>query len=292
MAVGDADGLFALMRGEDVVRRLPLSHEARTEISGILNRAANALSSPELEQIAFDGRCRPDDDEVLTIRNFELPELIRTALGDPLSCEALKLSNHERAPAVRALFTGSPDASRVVFQAFRPNQFLTRSGLSLLFRNDMYSTLETPGLNVRNDVDLVFQNDQVFFRSFQTARSVLDLNNYFREATDDELHAFAATVRFDNPASFERNADTQVRRRVALIRYNGILEAFTPSAIHQAAVDHGIPLRIAHDGENEVLVFPDNKKQLKEVLKFLDEDYYRGPVTGKAYVSNSKSSRS
>jgi hypothetical protein len=35
-------------------------------------------------------------------------------------------------------------------------------------------------------------------------------------------------------------------------------------------------------------VFREEKRALKELLRFLDEDYYKTPITGTPFISNSK----
>lgn len=292
MAIGEPGGLFALLRdGEDSVQRVPLDEDARSQATSILKVAANELLSPNLERIVFDGRCRPDTDEILVAPDFSLPASVVAALAEPLACEPVLLARGEPLPRIRAFFTGGRDGNWVAFQAFRPNQFLVRKGLSLLFRQGIFSALETPGINIRDDVDLCFEDGQLVFRSFQVARSILDLSGYFQEATEQELTAFAESVRFNDRQRFLRNADSHIRRRVALIRYNGILERYAAPAIVESARSHNIPLGLREVDGAEMLLLPDDKRELKAALKFLDEDYYKGPITGKPYVSNSKSLR-
>jgi len=40
--------------------------------------------------------------------------------------------------------------------------------------------------------------------------------------------------------------------------------------------------------ENKKLIIPTDKKKLKEILGFLDEEVYKGAFTEETYITNSK----
>jgi hypothetical protein len=87
---------------------------------------------------------------------------------------------------------------------------------------------------------------------------------------------------------FNQSADTWVRKKVALILANGILKNIPLKTIAAAAKRQDIPLVAKKINGELVLVLPEDKKELKAVLQFLDEDDYNGPLTGTRYISNSK----
>ena len=49
-----------------------------------------------------------------------------------------------------------------------------------------------------------------------------------------------------------------------------------------------IPVVYQNVDGREVLVLPNGKKDLKTLLRFLDEDYYKSPLSKTNYLSNSK----
>lgn len=281
---------FALLRDEkEPVRRIKLTQEVQQSLTSLFAVAGQTLVDPTLEQIPFEGAYRPDEGEVLFIPDFKLPEQVTSALLEPTACEDLKLTNAVL-PNIRAVFTGSPDGKSATFQAFKRTQFLSTKGISIILSGDTFRRLDTPGLNIGERVDALFDSERLYFRSYLDARRALDLAEYYREATDKDIATFAAlpSVRFADATSLQKNADSWVRRRIAIIQDKGVLEKVAPASIHAAAIAYNVPLNLISDGGNEALLLPDDKKGLKAALKFLDEDYYTGPVSGQQYVSNSK----
>ena len=49
--------------------------------------------------------------------------------------------------------------------------------------------------------------------------------------------------------------------------------------------EHHIHIAVNDDGK---LVIPEDKKQLKELIRFLDEDYVTAPLTKRKCLTNSK----
>jgi hypothetical protein len=49
--------------------------------------------------------------------------------------------------------------------------------------------------------------------------------------------------------------------------------------------EHHINITVNDDGK---LVIPEDKKQLKELIRFLDEDYVTAPLTKRKCLTNSK----
>ena len=286
-----ADNFFALTRDlHNPVRRIKLSRDVQDSLTEAFSLAAARLVNPAVDQIPFDGSYKPDDDEVSFNEPFVMPEVILSAIREPATVEDLRLGLD--APDIRAIFSGNSDdaQSQVLFQQFQRTQFLTPKGISIILSGDTFKRLTDPGLNIGDEVHLIFRNKRLLFRSFFFARRILTLSDYYREATDKDLESFLAipSIVFDDPASLQRNADTWVRRRVALIQDSGILRDHAPSAIRAAASAYNVWFETRNEGGQEVLVLPSDKKALKDALRFLDENYYQGPLSGKRYVTNSR----
>jgi Domain of unknown function (DUF4868) len=98
---------------------------------------------------------------------------------------------------------------------------------------------------------------------------------------------------FEDATSFKKNADSIIRRKVALLQKNKVLENLSVTDIQAVAsnfneslpADLHITISINADGK---LVIPQDKKQLKELIRFLDEDYVTTPLTKRKCLTNSK----
>jgi hypothetical protein len=135
----------------------------------------------------------------------------------------------------------------------------------------------------------MLEGGKLYFHSFSMARRVLELGDYFREATNDDLEQFTTQpcAAFEDREAFVAKADMWIRRKVALISADGILE-MEPRVIRRAAKKLNVTVQLTKKDGQDAIVFPAAKKELKELLRFLDEDLYKGPITDRMLVSNSK----
>jgi hypothetical protein len=79
-----------------------------------------------------------------------------------------------------------------------------------------------------------------------------------------------------------------VRRKIALVQQSGILQNVPLHEMKAVAIDFGIPFTTVDEDGTEVICVPDNKSDLKKLLRFLDEDYYKSPLSKTHFVTNSK----
>jgi hypothetical protein len=205
-------------------------------------------------------------------------------------------SNSQLTHRIKALFTGvwSNTNKSVNFQVFDSGKLLSK-GFTLIGSGDTYKKLEEPGLVLQEKLAARYVNGTLYFSSYHNAKRFLDLSAYFREATDTDLSAFVATelFAFEDESSFKDNADSIIRKKVALLQKNEVLKDLSVADIQGIAnnfnqdlpEEHHINILISPDGK---LVVPKDKKQLKELIRFLDEDYVTAPLTKRKCLTNSK----
>ena len=76
-----------------------MNREVSTEIKNIFVKAAIDFKQAKIEEIEFDGNYRVDPDEILFV-NFTLPDLLTTAISNPIGIQVLDLKKDE----IQALF--------------------------------------------------------------------------------------------------------------------------------------------------------------------------------------------
>ena len=94
-------------------------------------------------------------------------------------------------------------------------------------------------------------------------------------------------------AAFKTNADSIIRKKIALLQKNKVLKDISVADIQMVVnnfnqelpEEHHISITVNDDGK---LVIPEDKKQLKELIRFLDEDYVTTPLTKRKCLTNSK----
>lgn len=79
-------------------------------------------------------------------------------------------------------------------------------------------------------------------------------------------------------------ANTWIRRKIAMINDSDVLINYKALEIKNLAKDAGITIVV----ENEKVVIPNDKEQIKVILGFLDEEAYKGPFSQNTFLANSK----
>ncbi len=294
MPNNNPSNLFALV-DDDVasIRRIPLTAALNIDLAQLFAEQKTALLG-DRQAIAFTGSYNVDEGEIFSITDYPLPPTIAQAIGNPLTCRVLDLNTETH--RIKALFSGTWTAANktVNFQVFDTGKLLKR-GFTLIGSGNIYKKLEEPGLMLQDKLTAHFHNGTLYFSSYHNTKRFLDLADYYREATDTDLDDFAATdlFTFENEASFKEQADSIIRKKIALLQENEVLKDLTVADIQTVAKnfnaelpeEHRITIMVNDDGK---LVIPEDKKQLKELIRFLDEDYVTAPLTKRKCLTNSK----
>jgi hypothetical protein len=286
--------LLALVADERTpVRRIPLTAELGSELAQLFKDQQSTLLG-EKQAIEFTGSYNVDQGEIFTIANYPLLPAIGQAISNPLTCQMLNLNDETH--RITALFSGRwTNANKLVnFQVFDSGKLLSR-GFTLIGSGNTYKKLKEPGLILQDKLTAHFNNGTLCFSSYHNTKRFLDLGDYYREATDADLDAFAAAelFAFENQASFKSHADSIIRKKIALLQKNKVLENLSVTDIQTVVTnfnkelpkEHHITIKISEAGK---LVIPKDKKELKELIRFLDEDYVTAPLTKRKCLTNSK----
>jgi hypothetical protein len=270
---------------------LRLAQDVQKELTELFASQRAAFREPEGELVEYDGRYAPDAGEMLFVQPFALPDVIKAALTNPIGQDPLPF-DEEALVRIRAIFTGvwSDTEKWAALQAFDRRRLISTRGFSLIHAAGTFVRLHEPGITIDTKLTAVVEDDRLIFRSFDAARRLFDLTEYFREATADDLQKLAAhpRIHIDDPAAFYEAADTWTRKKVALVAGSNVLNKCTPRQVALTAKKYGVTLPIRRIGGKDKVVFPAAKKEIKEVLRFLDEDYFTSVLTSTRFVTNSK----
>lgn len=292
------NNLFALTDIPNTpVRRIPLTDQLSTELTTLFSDQEDEFLNGH-EEVDFTGSYNVDQGEIFAIDEYPLPEAVPTALSNPLTCNMLNLK--QESCRIRALFSGvwTEEERKVSFQLFDTGKLLSNRFVLFgapIHANDTYKKLEDPGLVLQQRLTAQFKDGKLYFKSYHNTRRFLDLNNYYREATDVDLEAFTDVdlFVFEDEAAFKEGADSIIRKKVALLQQNNVLEDLSVPDIQNVATDFNtdlpddrqISINIDEDGK---LIIPSDKKELKKLIRFLDEDYVTAPLTQRKCLTNSK----
>lgn len=282
--------LFALTDiPEFRVLRLPLTQDLQQEVVTLFRAQERAFMSDIDQEVTFDGRCRPEPGELLVIRDFVDVDGLQEAIRSPLEADQFNPQTHDLA-RIKALFSGydrDGDVT-VLVQLFEPRRVIARKGLAIFFTSaGTFTKGSDAGLTLDHRLLAVLKGVELRFQSFHYLRRVFEMEDYFEAATDQDVLSFARhpKIAVANDNEFLAIANRVVRSKITLIQQSGILDNHTCAEI--AAAAEGFNINIQVDG-NQCIVLPNDRRELRRILRFLDEDYYESPVSQTKFISNSK----
>lgn len=280
---------FALLRlgpGAPEVRHLQLDRAIQEELSASFRVAAQKLRG-DLDLVPFgDQVFKPDETEAWVVEPFQLPEHVAVALDNPLGCPSL--AGNVTEAEVKGIVGQFEDFT--AFQALDRRRVLTHERLNIIWSGDTYRRLENPVLQIGNDVHAILEGEQLIFRNDWWTRRLFDLADAYREATDEDVRRFVGRpdVAAEDGEGLLAGATQWERKRIGMILQGELLDHCGPAMIRERAAEYGIQVRTDHNEGPERLVIPRDGRERRELLRFLEEDYYRGPLTDTTYLANSK----
>lgn len=285
--------LFVLLvsGNSDEVARIELTKGTQKNVCELFDIAYNDLTQNKTA-IAFTGTYNPEATEILAIKDFNIDGIILDAINNPIGIREF-IPDLTNLPEIKALFVGKKISKKgksdkyiIAFQRFRKDQYINRKGVNLFHNQNTFEMDKRYGLTINKMVDCAFDEKGLTFCSYYFARQIFDLSEYYRIATDSDVETFINNpkIQIENRAIFMLHADSWVRRKIALIDDSGIFEKFTVKDIKAKAKIIGMSLSIIKNKIN----IPSDKKELKNVLKFLDEEIYKGTFSDELYQTNSK----
>lgn len=283
--------LFALT--EDPANRIVkfnLSEDIQNELTNYLKNQETEFNLAE-EKIPFDGKYKPDSGEVLVINNFDDIDGLSSVITNAVSISEVEPSI-EVYKNIKALFSGYIDGgvTTIIIQHFDKRKIISPNGFSIFHSSNTYKKIEDIGLTIDSKLTAIIKGESLEFFSFHLLRQIFDMSEYYKEATDNDIHEFLSLplIHVDNIENLISMSDTWIRRKFSLIQQSQILENTQLNDIKAVAIEFNIPLVIKNIDGNEVIELPNNKADLKTILRFLDEDYYKSPLSRIQYVTNSK----
>jgi len=285
---------FALIKddsGSCQIKRIRVNNSLQSELIQIFEDQRVFFEQGVDTEVGFNGDWKPDANEVLKIDNIRESELMTNAINaNASSFTDVKISNFSNEP-IKAIFTGitANSQTKVFVQKFSSRQALSLNELPLLKMQTGNTFVKTTDdiFTIDNKLVAIIDGNRTKFKSFHNARMVFDLSEFYREATDEDLTQMSqhASLEIADLASFISEADTQVRKMAHSIERSGVLDNYSVTQISTAAANFpDIPVVV----NNGKIKLPSDKKDLKEVLHFLLEDIYKGPLSGSDYLTNSK----
>ncbi|MBO2588863.1 Kiwa anti-phage protein KwaB-like domain-containing protein [Shewanella algae] len=289
-----SQNFFALIKddsGNTQVKRIRVQGPLQNELVSLFSQQLISFDHDVDTEVPFNGDWKPDANEVLVLTDVDEAQVMVDAISaNASSFHALQLSNFASEP-IKAVFTGfvENNETTVLVQKFSSRQALSLSQIPIIKMQTGNTFVKATEdiFTLDNKLVAVIVGNSTKFKSFHNARMVFNLANFYQEATDTDLNAICqhSSLEVADTDNFVAEADSQVRKMVHTISSTALLDNYSVAEIQTAAQGFpNVPITV-NQGK---LVLPSDKRELKEVLHFLLEDIYKGPLSGSNYLTNSK----
>lgn len=285
--------LFALM-DKDVaipIVRIDTDKDTDKKVTDIFKQQLDYFNCHYDQKIEFYAGYTPRYNECFYLDNFDEAAALIDAINRNT---AIPILDHKKIPMskIKCLFVctefpNNPD--KIAIQAFNKSQVLNIER-SLWLSKNTFSMMEGVGFNIDEKLVAVIEGKIIRFKSFQRLRAIFDMEKYFSEATDEDVKSFSQNCKFKTNDGFDllSVADTVVRTKITLINNSGVLN-IDIKKLKAAAKKVKFKLETTEDASGvEVIVMPTTKKEIKNLLTFLDEDYFTSEISKRIFKSNSK----
>ena len=291
----DRINLFVLMGPREApdVRRAPLSAELQEELSAHFANLYERDFSDEHKVLDFEPGYRPEPgaEEVSEIAPFEAPTAIVDAIKSPAAPSAVTKEELEGG-SVRATFGVDMVTGVAVFQYVDSGMIIKRGALAVILSGDAFQKRDSSGLEIGNKLHAALIGTALRFEKYHFANRIFDLSARFEAASNPQIDEFLGHPLFadmSKPSLFKEVADTWCRRKIRAIHASGQLDRISMDALQTAASKCGVNLAFDGVGPDRTLILPSTKKELKDVLRLLDDDYLDSLLTeGTTFQVNSK----
>ena len=267
---------FALLK-DDSVKKIELTQSVTEDIRNIFINSLYTLLNDDTEQILFDGNFNVTENEILYVEK-ELPTTITEANSNPIGIEVLNLSDDD----IKALFWIEDNI--YYFQNFDKRKLLQNKSV-IFWNNNTFNKLNENAFIVDNSINAIHKEGKFYFKSYANANKIIPLIDFFEAASDIKIDEFAQNDKLTMDAKWlKENSNNDIRKHITFISKSNILKKANPNKIKKMASKFSLNI----DLDNNRIKLPNNKKECKEILYFLNEQYYEGLISKKKFKTNSK----
>ena len=271
------------------VRRVQLDGTIQGQVEGIFGSQEQQFFENIEEEIPFDGTWKPDPEQLLIVETPPAARVFLEALEEnPVAIPTIDTEKFGT-QRIRGLFIGKVVNGRTsaLVQRFSPNQILSRRWLFGLSGNS-FRRLTEPVFSLDSSLACIIDGSGLRFKSFEKLRAMIDTTEIYRSATDNEVRAFAncTDLAGDDQGldKFVGSADQTTRKLIRAVTQSGVLTTFSADQIQQAAASTKLDIPV----QNGKLKLPTNRREMKDVLQFLNDGRWTGLLSGDTFVTNSR----
>lgn len=284
---------FIKERGESSICRIPLVQGLQDELARQWDGQLQEFLQ-DAQEVDFEPGYIPEAHERFRLSDFALPgQLAGQDSGSVRNLDPIDMED-AGVDGLKAIigFARQDDGREIVLVQNFTRSHIIAPGRFLFFTGNNFETSERPALSLDSHLAAVYYPDEqkLLFRNFRVANAILSLEQYYEEASEEDIHTILAHEKLApvNADALARNASQWFGKRFAMLRDSGILDAYTVDQIVVRSGDYGLDVQIDRANGHDRIIFPAEKTPAKKLLQFLNEELFRGAITETLYETNSK----
>lgn len=279
---------FAILRSDDIlIRRIPLERDVEFNVGDLFLSHFDEYFNADMNIEPFEAGYTPQEDTT-TFVEMALPAEFND-IPDNTNVYS-ELDRDYEIPEIKVIFIYDVGSQTYYFQNFDKRNLLTRKMIAMWSGLNTYTTLrESNAFIIDNAVHAIHKEGKLYFKNFIQAGKVFDLTSFFSEASEQDMDEVFGNALFNSDIPWlKENSDSVMKKQITALKKSGILDKVKPQSkkFIAAAKRVGISADVYNTGQ---IVLPQNKKQCKQVLAFLNQDIFPGLLTPKQlFKTNSK----
>jgi len=273
--------LFAVLKN-DTVCKISLLQNIVPDIRKVFVDAGNVVYNDQTELVLFDGNYVVEEGQILYVE-YVLPDSLKAAIANPIGLPQLNLNDNQVKCLVWVENPGKKDQT-VYFQNFDKRRLLKNKTVLFADKNT-YGAFKENAFVIEESVSAIHDNGKLLFVSYTNANKVYSLSDFYAAATNKDIEDFSKHKKISLDVQwFQDNTNSVIRKQITLIRNSKILDGADLNKIKKDAANFDLVI----DVTKGKIVFPNDTKHCKDVLCYLNEQYYTGPISGTKFRANSK----
>ena len=244
----------------------------------------------DFQQIEYRAGHNLKNQQCFRFIDFELPQWIAEQTIETIATVAEIGADNETFNRIQGTvaFTRNYNNEEVLlFQDFARSNVIS-PGRFLQFADTSYRLTEHSGFLLKQKLSAVYHpsDRKLLFRDFRGVNSFLPIFEFYKKVSEQEIRDLLTNSLFltEDPDAWAKGASHWFRVRLLRLRESGLLDRFSAQEIKARSDGFDIPIELVGDR----IVFPTDSDSAKELLVFLNEEYFKGPLTDTIYRTNHK----
>ena len=249
------------------------------------------------EEIPYDPNWKGDRDSIMVCK---VPESVKvfdqiSELTDRTAERVPVRMEREAVESTLGLAVRIDDGrnERILVQSINRGQQLTQPGVLTLVmtmrERGTFTRLTSSGFRLDEKLLCIVEGGRIKFKSLHNLGRIIDTSTIFSEATEQDVKSFARDhshiFDIDDIDYFVTHTSRNARKYLASVIESGVLQNHTPSSLQRATA--GTKLTIQVSPTNGKIMMPVSSREITELIRFLNDGRYQGPVSGQAFITNS-----